>query len=267
MEGDDNVDGGDDRVTSKLGTKQYWDECYEKELVNWFEHDDPGENWFGEPLTNRIALWIKKYVQEHLSSGVSSLPSSKFPVILDLGSGNGALLFRILERLEELENLNSYELVGADYSEAACVLANSVAQKLDHGSKIAFRQMDVLDESCNPSGTGTISNDQFDIICDKGTFDAICLNPDSSLQLADIHKKYRALIHRVLKPDGVICIASCNWTRDELIKIFSSTDGCNSRVLEIMHQIDTPKFQFGGKTGNQVTCLIFKLKILNQISP
>ena len=35
-------------VSSKLGTKDYWDGAYEKENDNFDDHGDVGEVWFGE---------------------------------------------------------------------------------------------------------------------------------------------------------------------------------------------------------------------------
>jgi len=43
-----------DFVSSKLGTKEYWDEAYEKELNTFEDIGDVGEIWFGEQVQNRM---------------------------------------------------------------------------------------------------------------------------------------------------------------------------------------------------------------------
>ena len=39
---------------SEVGTKSYWSDVYEKELTNFYENEDPGEEWFGRSATNRV---------------------------------------------------------------------------------------------------------------------------------------------------------------------------------------------------------------------
>ena len=58
----------------------------------------------------------------------------------------------------------------------------------------------------------------FHICVDKGTFDAISLNPDSAIEK---RKQYVKSLSRVLNGKGFFLITSCNWTKEELLNEFS----------------------------------------------
>ena len=46
---------------SELGTKEYWEKCYDVEIKNYKSHKtDTGEVWFGEDSMLRIVTWIMK---------------------------------------------------------------------------------------------------------------------------------------------------------------------------------------------------------------
>jgi len=61
---------------------------------------------------------------------------------------------------------------------------------------------------------------KYKIILDKGTFDAICLNPDVVDQ-SEIRSVYMKNVHDLLQDDGRFVISSCNWTSAEMTKIAS----------------------------------------------
>lgn len=58
----------------------------------------------------------------------------------------------------------------------------------------------------------------FDVCIDKGTFDAIILNPDN---FNDGKKLYVRSLKEALKHDGFFVISSCNLTREQLLDRFS----------------------------------------------
>lgn len=58
----------------------------------------------------------------------------------------------------------------------------------------------------------------FDVCIDKGTFDAITLNPDN---FNDGKKLYIQSLRQALKCEGFFAITSCNWTREQLLDRFS----------------------------------------------
>ncbi|XP_034632860.1 EEF1A lysine methyltransferase 2 isoform X4 [Trachemys scripta elegans] len=90
----------------------------------------------------------------------------------------------------------------------------------------------------------------FQICIDKGTFDAISLNPDNA---AEKRKQYVKSLCTVLKMEGFFLITSCNWTKEELLNEFREG-------FEILEELPTPKFCFGGRIGNSVTALVFQRK-------
>ena len=163
---------------------------------------------------------------------------------LDLGCGNGTILIRLHEQ-------NYTQLTGIDYSVKAVELAEVVAES--NGAKsIKFQPHDVL--SSDPlSCLGT-----FKVIIDKGTYDAICLNPDAKLN--DVRHKYIDFIHVHLQSYGYFLLTSCNWTYDELLQHFTTESHHSGSKLVFVEQIKTPTLTYGGKSGNRITSVIFQKK-------
>ncbi|CAL8391390.1 unnamed protein product [Arctogadus glacialis] len=212
--------GEDDFVPSKLGTKQYWDEAYQTELETFRDIGDVGEIWFGEQSMGRVIRWMEK----------AEIP--KNASILDIGTGNGVLLV-------ELAKEGYTNLTGIDYSAASVALAKDVLQAEDLNN-ISVKEVDFL------SGSGELKD--FDVCVDKGTFDAISLNPENT---NEVRIRYVQALGDALKEGGYFVITSCNWTKEQLLQRFCSG-------FEFVQQLPTPSIQFGGKTGNNVTALIFK---------
>ncbi|XP_061767652.1 EEF1A lysine methyltransferase 2 [Nerophis ophidion] len=208
----------DDVHTSQLGTKEYWEDTYQRELETFKDIGDVGEIWFGEESMSRVLKWMD----------TANIPEDA--AILDIGTGNGAFLV-------ELAKHGFRNLTGIDYSAASVELAKSVLQAEDL-THVNIKEVDF----CRGELEG------FDVCIDKGTFDAISLNPDRSLQ--GTHLYLRAL-KGALKDGGVFSITSCNWTKQQLLDRFS-------QGFELVQELPTPTFQFGGKTGNSVTALVFK---------
>jgi len=283
-------DDGSALDSSVLGTKEYWDSAYAKELVNLSEIGDEGTVWFGEDSMRRVVKWLN-------GSGVD-----KNSLVLDLGSGNGATLL-------SLACSGWSRLTGVDYSRGAVQLAANIAKrKVEDGWLKGFHVMELLpseeeeeeekrtgeevvaanDATSIPSSstipsmtqrlkTAAPSDDSsqcpylsfalfditvplpsssssspsclpaFDVILDKGTFDAISLCPES----ADSKKRlYLDFVKNTLKKDdGLFSITSCNWTEEELMKVFGED-------FEVKDRIPFPSFQFGGVTGSTVTSIV-----------
>lgn len=114
-------------------------------------------------------------------------PAESFPYILEVGSGNGALLFALLEAGYQPD-----QICGVDYSEDAVTLAKNIAKaraqdaqdsddersdseeedKAIASERINFRVCDFLKEVA-PSLDGQSGG--WDLVLDKGTFDAMAL--------------------------------------------------------------------------------------------
>ncbi|CAK1592667.1 unnamed protein product [Parnassius mnemosyne] len=208
---------------SELGTQSYWQKTYAKEIINFEEHGDPGDVWFGEDSAYRVIKWICQ----------CGIPQDT--AVIDLGCGNGYTL-------SELAREGFTNLLGVDYCQEAIVLAEKVAQK--QFPFIRFQVFDILNDDVRNLGG------KFGLVHDKGTYDAISLNPDNPKQQRE---KYIEQATEMLAEDGLFVITSCNWTDDELLKQFSEK-------MKLKCVIPTPQFTFGGKVGSMVSSVVFVKK-------
>ena len=130
--------------------------------------------------------------------------------IVDLGCGNGHLLL-------ELAGEGYQELVGIDYSEPAIKLAKAVAKQRQLENVISYETVDLL-------GSDWASQNQFDVVLDKGTFDAISLHPDQEKAKQEgrdgPRERYVEAVREMVNPGGLFLITSCNWTQEELMQSF-----------------------------------------------
>ena len=168
---------------------------------------------------------------------------------VDLGTGNGHMLFSLLE--EEWEG----NLVGLDYSETSVQLANQIAatrlSASPSESRPSFHQWDLLHES-----PGSWLEAGFDVVLDKGTFDAISLSAESDVSGRRIHENYRDRVLPLLAAGGLFIITSCNWTREEVLRWFSESDD----ELSVFREVRYPSYTFGGQKGQSVCTIAFKRK-------
>lgn len=170
--------------------------------------------------------------------------------MVDLGTGNGHMLFALQE--EGWEG----ELVGVDYSETSVQLAEQIAISRgcgggDDGSDACpmFTKWDLLHEE-----PGSWKKGGFDVVLDKGTFDAISLSAESDGAGRRIHENYKDRILPLIRPGGLFVITSCNWTREEIIRWFSDS----SPELEVFREVKYPSFSFGGQKGQSVCTFAFR---------
>ncbi|KAJ8360183.1 hypothetical protein SKAU_G00167080 [Synaphobranchus kaupii] len=209
-----------DFTCSELGTKQYWDDAYQRELRTYKDIGDVGEIWFGEESMHRVIRCLRK---ENVQDDAA---------ILDIGTGNGILLV-------ELAKSGFTNLTGIDYSAAAVEFAKNVLEQ-EGLSNVKVEEVDFL------SGAVTLAG--FDVCIDKGTFDAISLNPDSTV---DGKAHYLKALQGALQQGGLFVITSCNWTKEQLLHFFR-------QGFDFHRELPTPSFTFGGKTGHSVTALVLK---------
>jgi hypothetical protein len=62
---------------------------------------------------------------------------------------------------------------------------------------------------------------EYSVALDKGTYDAVSLHPEGSKEKRE---KYVLNVWKLLKPQGLLVITSCNWTEKELILHFSASE-------------------------------------------
>ncbi|KAK0235959.1 S-adenosyl-L-methionine-dependent methyltransferase [Armillaria nabsnona] len=243
-----------DLQPSKLGNKEHWDDVYKTELENFDETGDEGEIWYVLSLVDHSCSPIcdrfgEESVEKMVDWTVENVPSSLGPSILEIGSGNGTLLFALLEA-----GYSAASLCGIDYSMDAVQLAQKISSTRG-GERITFGQRDFLSEDPpvlpymndeNPSG-------QWDVLLDKGTYDAIALGQRDDLGRSPAYQ-YPQRAARQLKGGGFFLITSCNFTEDELKANFATPE-----TGFIYHsRIQYPTFTFGGKSGSICSSVAFK---------
>ncbi|KAI5989424.1 S-adenosyl-L-methionine-dependent methyltransferase [Pisolithus orientalis] len=225
-----------DPQPSKLGTKEHWDNVYDEELQNFGEFGDEGEIWFGEDSVDKMVNWA-----------VQNVPPENDPSILEVGSGNGTLLFALAEA-----GYTADTLLGIDYSEGAITLASSIAKSRNREG-IQFHCCDFLNEE-PPLLTNirTVDGAAWDLILDKGTFDAIALMQKDNHGKAPVDG-YPLRVARLLKPGAHFLITSCNFTEAELQDKFTTPATGLRYHSRIQHQTYT----FGGRSGSICSSVAF----------
>nr|CDJ93623.1 Methyltransferase type 11 domain containing protein [Haemonchus contortus] len=203
-----------------------WDSMYEMELHNFEDCGDEGEIWFGRIAEKRIVDFVTTHV-------------SKSAPILDLGCGNGSVL-------RNLRKKGYTHLTGVDYCSAAIELAKRVSESDQDSSEcsINFEVLDIL------SPARKCFSDQYSVVLDKGTWDAMSLSNDRESRLS----AYKTAVLEALCCSGKFVILSCNFTRDELCKFFD--DG----VSLVFHSEIPPahSINFGGRQGATFTGIVFE---------
>ncbi|KAI0816368.1 hypothetical protein GGR55DRAFT_232562 [Xylaria sp. FL0064] len=263
---------------SKLGTKEYWDALYTTEIAN-HAHDpaDTGTAWFDDSDAEVKLLEFLEDPERAHELGLDTATTS----FLDLGTGNGALLFALRDAGWE------GPMLGVDYSAQSVRFARRIerARRLppastsngeerdkegkegdndsnrqdDKGDDGGEEEVDVhfvehdilhtpatalLDARFAPSVT-----DGWDVILDKGTFDAISLSAetlDGDAHTNDgiaantnattnttsprrVNEAYGTRILPLVREGGIFLITSCNWTEAELKSWFEG-DGAVQEI-------------------------------------
>lgn len=218
---------------SKLGTKAYWDEIYSNELNQYAECGDEGEVWFGKRTANLMVQYVAKHIPD------------KTIRIIDLGCGNGHLC-------QSLAAKGYNNVLGVDYSADAINLCLNIAKDDETGfSPPDYKTVDILDMK-------SLSGELFQVVLDKGTFDAVSLMPykdDGQITPAD---EYVLNLDRIMGPEAIFVLTSCNWTQTELVSRFQDSKNWKDRHFCLVDVIPHASFSFGNATGQQVTTLVFK---------
>ena len=251
-------------------TAHSWESAYKREINNYQKDiDDEGTIWFSEiNAEGKVMQLLKAFEQRSLIQ-----PGCRF---LDLGTGNGHMLFALREEDDEGQCWDG-EMVGVDYSESSVLLARRIASQhseamngtdsnvdmdgdQDHSDsataerdeqsapKIQFELWDILSQR-----PGNWLKGGFDVVLDKGTFDAISL---MHLVEGTSHpcQIYREKVAELVKPGCFLFVTSCNWTKDELVGWLAVEGG----ELNYFDEGKYPKFTFGGRTGQSVVTAVFR---------
>lgn len=257
-------------VSSMLGFQSYWDSAYADELTNFREHGHAGEVWFGVDVMEVVTSWTKALcidisqgrMPNHVNDDKAEAGEQGNELlaswsVLDLGTGNGLLL-------QELAKQGFSDLTGTDYSERAISLAQSLANR-DGFPHIKFLVDDVLE---------TKLEQEFQLVMDKGTLDAIGLHPDGPVK----RMMYWDSVLKLVAPGGILVVTSCNNTKDELVQevesfnqrknataseleVAKGEESCRGPLFQYVSHVRTyPTFMFGGSVGSRVATVAFLRK-------
>lgn len=197
---------------------------YDVELHNHAsDPNDTGTVWFSDSSApERVLAYL---------NSLELPPGTSF---LDLGTGNGEMLFLLREEGGFLGRM-----VGVDYSTASIELAQRIAGDKGLSEGIEFEIRDVLGD--------TEDRSTYDVVLDKGTFDAISLSGQHGVEERYVQKVASLIAH-----GGLVVITSCNWTEKELRSWFEGGE------IVYHDRVHYPVFQFGGQTGQPISTICFK---------
>lgn len=171
---------------------------------------------------------------------------------LDLGTGNGHLLFEMSEEFdEEIELDTQFVYKGIDYSPDSVEFASKINEKKYNSDAFSFEQVDLL---AKESQFLKENAEKFDILLDKGTLDAIALNQDpiDNFDGKIGQEVYGPQVYQLMHSGSILLITSCNFTEEELVKIITKdTD------LKVWDKINYPSFEFGGVKGSTICSIAF----------
>lgn len=237
--------------SSKLGTQEYWNDFYKREIENFDnDSDDTGECWFDD---SDAEMRMVQFLIEKINDGL--FREKRNISIIDLGTGNGHLLFHLQEELEEdCERTDvTFSFRGIDYSPDSVNFSISIQKK----RKLTNFQFDQVDLLAKENAFLQANEGKYEIMLDKGTLDAIALNNDP---LADFDNKiglqvYTSQVSKLLHPGSVFLVTSCNFTESELTKIITEEGS-----LEVWDKINYKTFEFGGVKGSTICSIAFVKK-------
>lgn len=177
---------------------------------------------------------------------LNTLPLPQDASFLDLGCGNGSILLSLREDFPG-------RALGVDYSPQSIALAKQVASAKDL-EDIEFREWDIIGGSYDAVLTDG-QKDGWDVVLDKGTFDAISLSEQKE-QGRRLCELYPRRVVPLVKKGGVFLVTSCNWTEEELTNWFTGEDAGGAFVVE--GRVEYRTFSFGGVKGQTISTLCFR---------
>lgn len=153
------------------------------------------------------------------------LPPSPSPLrIIECGCGNGTLLLSFLTSTAT-SSTQRYHLTGIDYSAGAIGLAKGV----EASRRIALPEEEevvVLNDVDVDWRVGDLLRDDlgdtWDLVLDKGTFDALALSDEPVEGDGRLPSKvYPERVARMVREGGFFLITSCNFTEEEVTRRFT----------------------------------------------
>lgn len=135
------------------------------------------------------------------------VPSTACPNVLDVGTGNGHLVFAMVEA-----GYDASRLTGIDYSQGSVNLSTAIAKQRGEDEEHAYQNItfavcDFLDPESPvpPPRQESIVDGVWDLILDKGTYDAISLMDNDEQGIAPL-ERYIPRVLKLLRPGGYFLI-------------------------------------------------------------
>lgn len=258
------------------------------------DEDDPGTSWFSEHNAPEKVLRFLTRRSFPLAPQNTRSQSAQ-PSILDLGTGNGSMLAllrkkgrfagnmvgvdysaRSVELARELQRSRGHSAYRTDDDSDEDESEEDETEQIDADSPepapIQFEEWDILGSKALLSESGVktspTTKDEtlswfpyeaggFDIVLDKGTFDAISLADDA--KATRVCERYPDIVRRLVRRGGFLIVTSCNWTEEELVRWFVAGKGEEgSDRLVVWGRVEYPRFRFGGQEGQGVCTVCFQ---------
>lgn len=253
-----------------------WDELYTTEVANHLaDPTDEGTIWFDDSSAeDRLVAFLERVVVQDkiLGDGIDRENCS----FLDLGTGNGHFLIRLRgkdggqaqdakekhegqhndeDNVEDDDHLPWHgRMLGVDYSATSIQLARQISTRhaLTGARSITFTTWDMMTAPPRPLVLHGASARGWDIVLDKGTFDAISLSDIVDAQGRRQCEAYRAHVLPLIRIGGLLLLTSCNWTVEELR---AWLDGPGLVFVDV---VEYPSFRFGGRQGSTISSVCYQ---------
>lgn len=157
-------------------------------------------------------------------------------------------------------------MLGTDYSRQSIDFARRIAADkgfgggadADAAAAVEFAEWDILSSAAGAVLSGA-NADGWDVVLDKGTFDAISLSSEVDGRGRRIVEGYKERIVPVMRAGGLLVVTSCNWTEEELRGWFEDREmGPGETGLRFERRIEYRSFSFGGKKGQTISSCCFR---------
>lgn len=148
--------------------------------------------------------------------------------------------------------------MGVDYSQRSIELAKRIAEGNGYGTtgsmkpEIEFEHWDIMKDTPGDIILSGDNADGWDVVLDKGTFDAISLSEEKDENGVRICEAYRDRVVRLVREQGILLVTSCNWTEAELKEWFECEE------LEVLDTIKYRSYRFGGREGQSISTVCFR---------
>lgn len=160
-------------------------------------------------------------------------------------------------------------MTGIDYSGSSIALAGRLVASRGKGLQdIRFEVCDILAAPAVPSPSQSgqwawMLEEGFDLVMDKGTFDAMSLSEETYVDEENggverrVCERYPGIVASLVRKGGWVMVTSCNWTEEEVVRWFGDGTGGELRVWG---RVEYPRFRFGGMEGQGVCSVCFRRK-------